>query len=273
VPGRAPRVTKTPAIVLRQRRLGEADQIVTLLTPHRGKIDIVAKGLLRTRSKMAGHLQPLTLIDVVLAQGRTMDVVTQAQTVDAFGAIRADLDRLSTALYFLELADRFTVEHADTGPLFGLLHAALVRLDRGDGQQLVTRVFELALLEATGFRPEWSTCLGCGEEVSSDAAHWSPVEGGVYCATCAGSRPGVNPIDATVLRVLRAYQQHSYEDAARIRLTDDLALRIEYVMHALMRAIAERELKSASFISAARRARVAAAPAGAGAEASEEGPR
>ncbi len=269
MPGRAPRVTKTAAIVLHQRRLGEADQIVTLITPHRGKIDTVAKGLLRSRSKMAGHLQPLTLIDVVLAQGRTMDVVTQAQTVDAFGTIRGDLDRLSAGLYFLELTDRFTVEHADTGPLFDLLHAALVRLARGDGQQIVTRVFELALLDATGFRPEWSLCLGCGAEVPSDAARWSPLEGGVYCVDCAGGRAGVNPIDATVLRVLRAYQQQPYEEAARIRLTDDLALRIEHVMHSLMHAVAERELKSAAFIGTARRARMAADTA-APAEAVEE---
>src|SRR5690606_4043268 len=149
---------------------------------------IVAKGLLRTRSKMAGHLQPLTHIDAVLAQGRSMDVITQAQTVDAFPSIRDDLDRLSAAMYFLELTDRFTVEHADTGPPFGLLHAALVRLGRGDGRQLGTRALELALPDVSGFRPEWSPCLACGTEVAADAAHWSPLEGGVYCADCAGSR-------------------------------------------------------------------------------------
>ena len=255
--GRPPRVTKTPAIVLRQRRLGEADQIVTLLTPLRGKIDTVAKGLLRSRSRMAGHLQPMTLVEVVLAQGRNMDVVTQVQGVEAFGDIRADLDRLSAAMYFLELADRFTVEHADARAVYDLLHAALVRLARGDGQQTVTRIFELELLDVTGFRPEWSTCLGCGQPVASDVASWSPLEGGVYCARCADRRAEVSPLDPTVLRVLRAYQQQPYEEAGRIRLTDELAARLEQVMHALMRAVAERELKSAAFITAARRARVA----------------
>jgi DNA repair protein RecO (recombination protein O) len=256
MPGRPPRVTKTSAIVLRQRRLGEADQIVTLLTPHRGKIDTVAKGLLRSRSKMAGHLQPMTLVEVVLAQGRNMDVVTQAQGVDAFGGIRGDLDRLSAAMYFLELVDRFTVEHADAGPLYQLLHAALVRLARGDGQQVVTRVFELALLDASGFRPEWFTCLGCGAEVDASVASWSPVEGGVFCPACAGRHASVAPLDGTVLRVLRAFQEQPYEEAGRIRLSDDLAARLEHVMHALMHAVAERELKSAAFITAARRARV-----------------
>jgi len=255
--GRMPRVIRTSAIVLRHRRLGEADRIVTLLTPGRGKIDVVAKGVLRSKSRMGGHLEPLTLVEVVLAHGRSMDVVTQAQTIDAFPAAHSDLDRLSAAMYLLELADRFTVEHADAEGLHDLLHAALVRLARGDGQQVVQRTFELALLEATGFRPELLDCIVCSAAVPVESAWWAPVEGGVMCASCARTHPDAQPIDATALRVLRAYQSQSYEDAGRIRLSDELAARMEQAMHALMRSVVERDLKSAQFVSAARRARVA----------------
>ncbi len=257
VTGRIPRVIRTPAIVLRHRRLGEADRIVTLLTPGRGKVDVIAKGLLRSKSRMAGHLEPLTLVELVLAHGRSMDVVTQAQTIDAFPAIHSDLDRLSAGMYLLELADRITVEHAEAEGLHDLLHAALVRLARGDGQQVVQRTFELALLEATGFRPELTDCLRCSESVAAEAAWWVPVEGGVLCASCAKTYPEAQPIDATALRVLRAFQSVPYEEAGRIRLTDELAARMEQAMHALMRAVVERDLKSAQFVSAARRARVA----------------
>ncbi|MSQ30689.1 MAG: DNA repair protein RecO [Dehalococcoidia bacterium] len=257
MPGRVPRVVRTPAIVLRHRRLGEADRIVTLLTPGRGKIDVIAKGVLRARSRMAGHLEPLTLVEVVLAHGRSMDVVTQAQTIDAFPAAHDDLDRLSAAMYLLELADRITVEHADAEGLHDLLHVALVRLARGDGQQVVTRTFELALLDATGFRPELTACLRCSMPVAAEAAWWAPAEGGVMCASCARAHQDAQPIDATALRVLRAFQTQTYEEAGRIRLTDELAARMEQAMHALMRAVVERDLKSAQFVSAARRARVA----------------
>lgn len=260
--GRIPRVVRTPAIVLRHRRLGDADRIVTLLTPLRGKVDVIAKGVLRSKSRMAGHLEPLTLVELVLAHGRSMDVVTQAQTIDAFPAIHADLDRLSAGMYLLELADRVTVEHADAEGLHDLLHAALVRLARGDGQQVVQRTFELALLDATGFRPELTTCVRCSEPVAVEEAWWAPVEGGVMCASCARTHPDaqsgeVRPIDATTLRVLRAFQSQTYEEAGRVRLTDELAARMEQAMHALMRAVVERDLKSAQFVSASRRARVA----------------
>ena len=98
-----PRVYKTQAIVLRQRKLGEADKIVTLYTSHQGKVDAVAKGVRRTKSRLAGHLEPLTLGSYMLAEGRELDIVTQAETVDAFAGLRADLDRVSRGLYCAEL--------------------------------------------------------------------------------------------------------------------------------------------------------------------------
>lgn len=259
MPARIPRVTKTEAIVLRHRRLGDADRIVTLLTPGRGKIDVVAKGALRARSRMAGHLEPLTRTEVVLAHGRSMDIVTQAHTLDAFVTLRADLDRLSSAMYLVEVADRLTFEDVDAGVAYGLLHVALTRLSRGDGLQLTTRVFELALLDASGFRPEWGQCVACGDAVPADRAAWSATAGGVVCERCRGGAGGAAPIDARVLRVLRAYQSLPYEEAARIRLDAELAARLEQVMHEVMHHVVERELKSARFVAAARRAGASAA--------------
>ena len=126
---------------------------------------------------------------MLLAHGRNLDIVTQAQTIEGFATLRDDLDRLSTALYLLELADRFTVEHAEADAVYGLLLTALLRLARGDGKQLLTRSFELALLDATGFRPEWRRCVGCGEEVSPDGVAWSALAGGVLCLDCRATHP------------------------------------------------------------------------------------
>ena len=251
---RIPRVTRTEAVVVRHRRLGEADRIVTLLTPSRGKIDAVAKGAVRPRSKLGGHLEPLTRAEVLLAHGRTLDIVTQAQMVDGFPGLHADLDRLSTGMYLLELTDRMTVEHAEARDVYELLLASLIRLGRGDGVHLVTRTFELELLAATGFRPEWRTCIGCGAAVSAERATWSALGGGVVCASCRERHHDALAIDATVLKVLRAIQDGPYEGAARIRLGGELVGALERVMHALMRAVSERALVSAQFVADARRA-------------------
>lgn len=259
MPGRIPRVLKTEAIVLRRRRLGESDRVVTLLTAHRGKRDAVAKGTLRPRSKLAGHLEPMMLVEVVLAHGRNLDIVTQAESIEGFEAIRADLDRVSAALYLLELADRFTLDQQEADATFELLHTALRRLERGDGIHLVTRSFELALLAASGYAPQWNRCVACGAAVAGagiggGAVAWSPGDGGVLCPGCRAEHPAAQPVDGTVLRVLRAMQAGPYEQAARIRLTPELAAAMERVMHALMQATAERELGSAHFVAEARRA-------------------
>jgi DNA repair protein RecO (recombination protein O) len=262
MPGRPPRVTKSRAIVLRHRRLGDADRIITFLTENRGKVDAVAKGVLRPRSKLAGHLEPVMHVEVLLAHGRNLDIVTQAQTVEGFPDLHDDLELLTTAIYFTELADRFTVERADARALYELLHASLVRLARGDGLQLVTRRFELELLHETGFRPQWRDCIGCGRVVDEGETAWSPLGGGVVCDECRAGHADARMIETTTLKVLRAYQESLYEEAARIRLTPELAANLERVMHQLMESVAERELKSQHFVTEARRAGAANTTAG-----------
>ena len=260
MPARIPRVTHTEAIVLRHRRLGDADRFVTLLTPRRGKVDAVARGALRPRSKLAGHLEPMSRVDVLLAHGRSLDIVTQAQMLDGFTSIHGDLDRLSMAMYVLDITDRLTIdrgagdEHRDAQPLYDLLHATLVRIERGDGLHFAARTFEMHLLEIAGFRPEWRQCVACDQPVSADRANWSPVAGGIVCPECMHVHPEAVAIDATVLRILRAIQDGPYEEAARIRLSSDLAGGLERVMHQLMRATTERGLLSAQFVADARRA-------------------
>src|SRR3990172_155880 len=127
-----PRVYKAQAIVLRQRKLGEADKIVTLFCAHKGKLDAVAKGVRRTKSRLAGHLEPLTLGSYLIAQGRDLDIVTQAETGGAFRGLRDDLQRLSRGLYCAELVDRLTPERSEGHPVFLLLRDTLSRLSARD---------------------------------------------------------------------------------------------------------------------------------------------
>ena len=257
MPGRPPRVIKSRAIVLRHRRFGDADRIVTFLSENRGKVDAVAKGVLRPRSKLAGHLEPVVHVEVLLAHGRNLDIVTQAQTIEGFPELHDDLELLTTAIYFTELADRFTVERAESRALYELLHASLVRLARGDGMHLVSRSFEMELLDITGFRPQWDACVSCGSAVETDGVAWSAAGGGVVCPPCRSTHPDVSPVAPTVLKVLKAIQRGPYDEAGPIRLSPELAAGLERVMHGMVRAVAERELKSQQFVAAARRVTLA----------------
>ena len=88
----APRVYKTPAIVLRQRKLGDTDKILTLYTANLGKLEAVVKGVRKTRSRLAGHVEPLTQATFMLAKGKSLDIVTQVETIESFQPLRDDPD-------------------------------------------------------------------------------------------------------------------------------------------------------------------------------------
>src|SRR5262245_34376731 len=124
----APRVYKTPAIVLRHRRLGDADQILTLYTANLGKIEAVAKGVRKAKSRLGGHVEPLTQAMFLLAKGRSLDVVTQVETTEPFAGVREDLDRMSRGLYACELLDKCTEPHSENFGLYRLLLDTLRRI-------------------------------------------------------------------------------------------------------------------------------------------------
>src|SRR3972149_5664597 len=197
-----PRLYKTEAIVLRQRKLGEADRILTLHTPAYGKLDAKAKGVRKTTSRMSGHLQPLSRCMVQLARGRSgLDVIAGCETLESFQALREDLDRLSRALYAAELADRFLAERVESMATYRLLLDTLRRLQDGNADTAL-RYYEMRLLGQSGFRP---------------------VAGGTYCPSCGAGAAGSRTLSLNALKVLRLLQRASYNEAGRVTVPPALA--------------------------------------------------
>ncbi len=248
-----PRVYKTQAIVLRQRKLGEADKIVTLYSPHYGKIDAVAKGVRRTKSRLAGHLEPLTLGSYLLAEGRDLDIVTQAETVDAFASLRGDLERISRGLYCAELVDRLTPERSEGSPIFRLLQETLSYLNASPEYETATRRFELRLLGELGYRPALFECAACGRRLEPVANFWSSDAGGAICPACADDSLRLAPLSVDALKMLRLLQRSPYEEAVRVRISARLAAEIESCLGDYVRFVLEREVRSAGFVETLRR--------------------
>jgi DNA repair protein RecO (recombination protein O) len=247
-----PRVYKTQAIVLRQRKLGEADKIVTLFSTHNGKIDAVAKGVRRTKSRLAGHLEPLTLGSYLLAEGRDLDIVTQAETVEAFPRLREDLERISRGLYCAELVDRLTPERSEAMPIFRLLQDTLGYLDASPEYDLATRRFELRLLSELGYRPSLLDCAICSRRLEPIANFWSADAGGAVCPACADDSLRLAPLSVNTLKLLRLLQRSPYEEAARVRVSPGLAAELESCLGDYVRYVLEREVRSARFVETLR---------------------
>ncbi len=247
-----PRVYKTQAIVLRQRKLGEADKIVTLYTAHGGRVDAVAKGVRRTKSRLAGHLEPLTLGSYLMAEGRELDIVTQAETIDAFPGIRGDLDRLGRGLYCAELVDRLTPERSEGNPIFRLLQETLGYLSTSPGYDLAVRRFELRLMDQLGYRPALANCAVCDTPLKPQNNYWSISGGGAICPDCADDSLRLAPLSLNALKMLRLIERGSFEDAARVRLPGELAMELHLCLGDYVKYVMERDVRSARFIESLR---------------------
>lgn len=248
-----PRLYKTEAIVLRQRKLGEANRIVILFTPAHGKLDAKAKGVRKTTSRMAGHLQPLNRCMAQLAQGRTMEVVAGCETLESFQPLRDNLDRLSRALYAAELADRFLPERVENLPTYRLLLDTLRRLQGVADADLALRHYEMKLLEGSGFRPELGRCLGCQQALQPVQNFFSPVAGGTYCASCGAGAAGSRALSVNGLKVLRLLQRASYKEVGGLNLPPALAEEVERHLRSYIVCLLERDVNAAAFVERLRR--------------------
>ena len=185
------------AVVLRTHKLGEADRIVVLMTGGRGKVRAVAKGVRTTKRRVGGRLEPPGHVRLLLSQGRNLDVVNQAETVEHHRAIREDLDRMTDAMALVEAVDQVAQEGESNPPLFRMLTGALRTLtDASERPPLLVGAFYWKLLALEGVAPVLDECVQCG---APDPVSFDPVEGGTLCRE---HRRGT-PVDTATLELVR----------------------------------------------------------------------
>jgi len=176
------------AIVLRTQRLGEADRIVTLLTRGRGRIRAVAKGVRRTGSRFGARLEPFGHVDLQLHEGRSLDTVTQAESLHSYGAeLSGDYPRWTSGTAMLEAAERLTpVEREPAVQQYLLLVGGLRTLvDNTHDASLVLDAFLLRSLAIAGWSPSFWDCARCAAPGPHRA--FSITGGGALCQACRPS--------------------------------------------------------------------------------------
>jgi len=247
-----PRNYQTEAIIIKKIKLGEAGRILTLYTPHLGKIQAVAKGVRRPRSKMAGHLELLTHSLVSLARGRNIDTITGSQTINSFLPLKSDLQLTSYALYATELVNQFTADNVEDYPLFQLLLETMHRLCQGGDNELVLRYFELHLLNEVGYRPQLQQCVSCRSILKSTTNSFCPSAGGMLCPDCSQSQPLTYPLSVNAQKVLQLLQNNDYNTVSKLKINPELAHQLEMVIRNYLKYLLEREVKSAAWLDTLR---------------------
>lgn len=240
---------KTRAVVLRRRELGEADELITLISPSHGRITAVAKGSRKIRSALAGRVEPFTHLDLLLAKGRSLDVISQSRVVDSHRGLLGDLGRLAHGAYFLELVDSFIIDEDRVSGVFTLLLKALKSLECGVDPDLLSRWMELHLTAELGYALFLERCYVCGNE---SVAAMVERDGSVCCAPCAREAPGSMAVDPRTVELLRYLQRVDSQVLCRLRV--DPATR-DRMRSLLQRHLQERwphRFRSVDFLKALR---------------------
>lgn len=242
---RRQRLYRVQAVVLKRMDYGEADRILTLYTQQQGKVRAIAKGSRRTTSRSGGHLELFALVDLQLARGRELDVVSQAETAESFRRVREDLELTSHAYYLAELVDLLTEDRMENSAVFAALLDSLAALEAGADVRLVVVAFQLRLLDALGYRPELTECVSCRTAIEPGRNAFSSRLGGVLCPACAPREPSASRIDSDVLKLLRNLQRTPNRLGLRApeHLLRDLERRArEYSEHVVERSLRTPQL-------------------------------
>ena len=252
-----PRVYKTEAIVLRHQNLGDADKIVTIYSPFLGKLRVVGKGVLKPRSRVGGHVEPLSRVSLLIARGQNLDVISQVSPIESFVELRDDLHRTAQALYAAELLDLFTGEEDASPELYEAFLETLKALTLNKDGGLVLRRYELRLLTILGYAPELDSCVVCRASSFQGGASFNSSAGGLVCGPCAEVDGSARPISRDALTSFR-YLRNADPSAIAEKVTPErLAGEMELILGRYIRYQLEREVRSAGFLD-----RLASLPSG-----------
>ncbi len=237
------RLYPAEGVVLRRRDLGEADRILIIFTDRVGKVSVVAKGVRRTKSRLAGHLEPFCRSSLLIAKGRNLDIVTQASLIDPFRNLHENEALIAYASYFGDLVDLFSVEGQENHYAYELLIETLSQLNDGLDPFVTSVVFEFRLLALMGFLPELYKCIDCGKELRPETNGFS-LSGGVVCPDCRGNQPLTETISLNALKFLRLIERGETGTVRRLRLASDLKGEIDRTVRGYVGFVLEREPRS-----------------------------
>jgi DNA repair protein RecO (recombination protein O) len=248
------RSIRTEGVVLRRRDFGESDRILTLFTRKLGKISAIAKGCRKPGSKLSGHIELFMRSSFLIARGRNLHIISQAENITSYEDLRKDLHGVGIGSYVIELVDAVTYDEGSNLELYQLLVSTLEYLESGKPPSVTLRYFDLHTLDLVGFRPELFQCVECGGEIIEQDQYISGELGGVVCPGCADSASGVGLriISSRVLKYLRHIQRSRIQDLFPINITPDVEEGLEKVIGFYLGHTLEKHLNSPDFIKRVR---------------------
>lgn len=212
----------TEGFVLKNRKYGETDSMLTIFTRKVGKVNAIAKGARRPKSTLLAGIQPFCYSEFVLYKGRNLYTVSQCDPKEIFYPLREDLKKLSYAAYLVELVEGVIIEGQTNNRLFNLFGKTLYLLKKDNVEiNTIIRAFEIKLMHYSGYRPEFKGCVHCN---SRESLSWkfSSTEGGLLCSSCFSVDPFAIKIGNTTIRLAIYLLTRDMVEIQRLKISNYL---------------------------------------------------
>lgn len=245
-------LVKATGIVLKSRKWGEADRIVTFYTKELGKIRGVGRGARRLKSRFGASLEPFTLCQLNLFEkpGDSLFRISHVDLVASCQSLREDLDRMGAAARMVNVVTAVTPD-ADPDPqLFDTLAQGLASLSQSEDPSFTALLFQIRLLGLTGFRPQTDHCAACGKTRLVGEPQFSPLAGGLVCPTCASrQRARCISLSRGSLSFLQQAIRLAPAVVTRLRATGQVRHEIEDAIEGYVTVVAGKRLPPMDFLS------------------------
>ncbi|MDW7675350.1 MAG: DNA repair protein RecO [Bacillota bacterium] len=238
------RATQVSGLVLRTRKYGEADHLLSILTLELGKVTAIAKGARKTTGSMRGKTQPFVFGTYMLYKGKNMYTVTQAEIKHSFGKIGEDVAKYAYANYICELMDSLLEEGEPVPGLFKILLSTINSIEK-ETSPLIAPWFQLQLLQELGYGPQFQDCVACNKKIKAGAVIFALDTGGIVCEDCTNQKPNLS---GGARGALSQLLQMRIEKVWRLKLSAPIMAEIDELAKSLINMHLVRPLKSDSFL-------------------------
>jgi DNA repair protein RecO (recombination protein O) len=196
---------KTIGIILKRENFRENDRLITIYTRDYGKIETIAHGTRKIKSKLAGHLEPFTLVDLIIVKGKNFDKIIGSKTINSFCNLKFDLVKIKHGSQILKIADLMTKVHLKDEKIFRLLRKTLETISLKSVNQCdyLTYYFILHFLSLLGYAPELYQCVHCKIKIKPNENVFSFKFGGLLCQKCKEIDLDSLNISTNAIKVLR----------------------------------------------------------------------
>lgn len=239
---------QSTVLTLYRRDLGEADHLVVFLSPERGRFRAKSRGTQRPGSKLAAAIQPFVLSQALLAEGRSLATLCQAEVLESFRPLREDLARWAHASYLAELVDRGLPEGQPAEAAFRLVTDCFRAMETSDDPACPMSQFEVKFMAELGLNMGLTRCMTCHAAVGEKGGFWSPGQGGVLCRSCGRGRRGASPISGEVILTLRKLERAPFGEQFEGDLSPGGWGELRQVVHEFVQYHMEWEFKTLQFL-------------------------